>query len=233
MATKPRPANKSAVIRGFIAGMLEGEWQGGDRLTELDACDRFQVSRTPIREALIELDALGLIELRPRTGATVLPFGADELRDLYAVRAILEVEAARLAAPDFDPKLASKLDRDFQRIKEAGGVDPAWKIDRLLHQSIAEGSGNARLANEIDRYAHLVQTIREIVGAQATTTEIHMITVSDHLAIVEGLSAQDAQQAAGAMRRHLDQASESAVLSLEKLRADHRRRASSRKATTA
>lgn len=209
-------ASKQQVVRGILRGLMEGLWRGGDRFTEASAVEKFEVSRTPVREALLQLQGLGLIELRRNCGAVVLPFGADEVRELYAVRSILEVEATRLAAPKISKELVEQLIHEFTEIRARGEEDPDWRLDRTLHQSIAEASGNHRLLAEIFRYGDLVQAMREIVGER--TSDIHTTSVDEHLAILEALRAGNPEGASRAMKSHLDQASESAIAAIETLR---------------
>lgn len=194
----------------MIAGLLDGTWKGGDRLTEAEAVERFGVSRTPVREALLELQGLGLVELRRNCGAVFAPFGPDELRDLYAVRSLLEVEATRLAATRLEKDWIEAMIAAFEKIRDQGGVDPDWESDRELHTAIAEASGNRRLAAEIARYGELVQLMREIVGEQALGG-IHNTTVNEHLDILHAIERRDEASAAEAMRRHLAQAADSAA----------------------
>lgn len=212
----PRPANKTSVVRGLLAELMKGRWQTTDRLTEAEACERFNVSRTPVREAFFELQGLGLIELRRNCGAIIRPFGHRELRDIYAVRSLLEVEAARLAASRATAEQLDPLVAAFTRIRESGGVDPEWRHDRALHSSIAETSGNPRLASEITRYAILVQAMREIVGEQALG--IHATSAEEHLEILQALKSRQPTAAAEAMARHLAQASDSAIAALAAMR---------------
>lgn len=215
--SKPRTeASKLSVVRGMIALLLDGTFSGGDRITEAEAVERFGVSRTPVREALLELQGLGLIELRRNCGAVFSSFGPAELKETYAVRTLLEVEATRLAAGRIDPDLLQSLRGAFLQIQETGGIDEDWRIDREFHSAIADSSGNRRLAAEIDRYGDLVQLMREIVGAQALS--IHSTTAEDHLAIADALLTGNAERAAQAMQRHLSQASNSAASAVERLR---------------
>lgn len=202
-------ASKQLVVRGLLRELLEGSLQGGDRITEATAVERFGVSRTPVREAFLELQGLGLIELRRNCGAVVLSFGPGELRELYAVRLLLEVEAARLATPEISNEDLDRLRDDFAAIRRSGGGDPEWRHDRELHSLVARASGNRRLEAEISRYGDLVQAIREIVGEK--TSGIHTTSADEHLAIIEGLASRDPDKAASAMEVHLRQASDSAV----------------------
>ena len=78
--------------------ILEGELKPGERLRAEALAQRFGTSRTPIREALLQLEAQGLVEVEPNRGAVVRAFDRDDLRDLYEVRALLEPRAAARAA---------------------------------------------------------------------------------------------------------------------------------------
>jgi DNA-binding GntR family transcriptional regulator len=208
----PAAAGKARVVRGVVHGLLKGRWHGGDRLTEVETADLFKVSRTPVREALVELASLGIVELKRNCGAVFRPFGEKELRDLYAVRALLEIEAARLAATRMDEALIRQFKSSFEKLRRDRLPDKDWKLDRELHSAIAQAAGNPRLAGEIARYAALVQTMREAVGT--VLADIHSTSLTDHLRILRTLKKRDAESAGEAMRLHLDQAARSAVEAL-------------------
>lgn len=209
-------AGKTRVVRGVVHGLLRGHWQGGDRLTEIEAAGRFRVSRTPVREALVELASMGVVELRRNCGAVFLPFGEKELGDLYAVRSLLEVEAARLAATRMDQGAIDQLRRDFERLRREKIPDRDWSLDRALHSAIAEACGNPRLTGEIARYRDLVQTMREAVGS--VLADIHSTSLTEHLCLLRCLKEQNSTAAGEAMRQHLAQAGESAAEALRNLR---------------
>jgi DNA-binding GntR family transcriptional regulator len=196
--------------------MLQGRWRGGDRLTETEAAEWFAVSRTPVREALLELAAMGMIELRRNCGAVFLPFGGPELKDLYAVRSLLEVEATRLAAARIELGAVEGLILKFEQLHRRHQPDRNWVVDRELHHAIAQACGNPRLAGEIGRYSVLVQTMREVVGEWIS--DVHSPSQSDHLKILRHLSLRQAEAAAEAMRGHLERAAESAVEAMRRLR---------------
>jgi len=216
-------ASSARVVRGVVHGLLKGRWNGGDRLTEIEAVELFKVSRTPVREALIALRSMGIVELRRNCGAVFHPFGEKELGDLYAVRSLLEVEATRLAATRMDEERINQLLAAFEKLKREHLPDTDWKLDRELHSGIAQACGNARLASEIARYGDLVQTIREAVGS--TVADIHTTTLSDHLEILQCLKKRNPEAAGEAMRRHLGQAAESAMATLARLGKSNKNRA--------
>ncbi len=208
-------AGKACVVRGVIHGLLRGRWRGGDRLTEVDAADLFKVSRTPVREALLELASMGIVELRRNCGAILLPFGEKELRNLYAVRTLLETEAARLAATRMDDTAIDQLKSSFTALRREQRPDADWKLDRELHAAIAQAADNPRLAGEIARYSDLVQTMREAVGT--VLADIHSASLAEHLRILRCLKQRDTNAAAEAMRQHLAQAASSAVAAVKQV----------------
>ncbi|MCG8601668.1 MAG: GntR family transcriptional regulator [Verrucomicrobiales bacterium] len=214
--TPTSPASKATVMRGLLTMLLRGECSEKDRLTEAMACEKFGTSRTPVREAFLELQALGLIELKRNCGAIVLPFGAKELQEIYDLRALLETAATRLATGRIPEQQLQDLLATFRHLFDEGKPDPDWRHDQELHNCIAAHCGNRRLAAEIARYGELIQTLREIVGE--VSFDIHATSAEEHLEILEALINEDEIAAARAMAEHLGQASRSAVLAMETLR---------------
>ena len=143
LSVKTRRAGKQKVVRGILRGLMEGSWKGNDRITEVSAVESFGVSRTPVREALLELQGLGLIELRRNCGAVVLPFGTRELgRDLRR-----EIASRNRSYPACRKSFRSRMSlvtssSSFHEIQSTGGIDPDWELDRDLHSRIADFCGN-------------------------------------------------------------------------------------------
>lgn len=210
VSSKPvSAAGKALVVRGVIYGLLHRRWTGGERLTEQAAAGLFQVSRTPVREAFLELEALGMLQLKRNCGAVLLSFGPRQLRELYSVRTLLEVEAVRLAVSRIEKAAISRMIVEFERLQAAGADDVDWVLDRALHAGIAHASGNLRLCDEISRYGNLVQTMREVVGTRLSS--VHSTSLVEHLEILYRLKAKDEAGSVQAMRRHLEIAGDSAL----------------------
>ncbi len=175
----------------------------------LKLAGRFGISSTPVREALVELDAVGVVEFVHNRGAVVAPFGPKELRDIYQIRRILESEATRSAAGRLDLAEVGQLREETMVLLDENEA-PDWlprtvSADRRLHTLVATHCGNSRLTREIRRYDLLVQTIREIIGADRGAQHRAM---EEHLALLDALLAQDGQGAAKAMARHIDGAAD-------------------------
>ncbi|HWJ80762.1 MAG TPA: GntR family transcriptional regulator [Nocardioides sp.] len=92
------------------AAIVEGRYEPGTRLVEQRIAEEFDLSRTPVREALRTLEAEGLVQIEPHRGATVRRLDADEIVDLYALRARLEGYAAELAAQRHDADDLAAID---------------------------------------------------------------------------------------------------------------------------
>jgi len=210
-------AGKAQVVRGVIHGLLHGRWTGGERLTEHSAAELFEVSRTPVREAFLELEALGMLELKRNCGAVLGAFGVRQLSELYSVRTLLELEAVRLASSRMDGEIIRRLISDFEVLQSTGADDEDWALDRALHFEIALASENLRLKSEISRYGTLVQTVREVVGKRFCS--VHSTSLEEHLNILHRLKAGDEAGAVEAMRRHLENARLSALATFSGLTA--------------
>jgi DNA-binding GntR family transcriptional regulator len=174
--------------------ILDGTYQPGARLTELDVAAQLEMSRTPVREALHALAADGLVQPSGR-GVTVVELAPEELQDAYQVRAALEGLTAELAAGrQRDGRIAPADLRALQEIADAaaaatsaGRLAEGVGHNRAFHRRIAELSGNAMALQALDRVWDLihVSTLRSL---RQTARTAHVSGQHDKLlaAIVEG-----------------------------------------------
>lgn len=215
----PEPIFKTDLVRRMLLGIFGGQWKTGDRLREEVLAGHFQVSRTPVREALQELAALGLVELRPNCGALVAPFGPREVEEMYEIRALLESEATRLAGPRMAVEELQRLDEDLAELLESpshftGWSQRAWDADRSLHGLVAARCPNRRLAGEIARYSTFVQIIRETVGNRG---HAQVDALREHRAVVGPLLRRSPVKAAAAMHTHISEAGRTAVKAIQEI----------------
>ncbi len=169
--------------------------------------EQFGTSSTPCREALVELESVGVVEFIHNRGAAVAPFGAQELREIYQLRRVLEAEAAAQACGRINEETLSSLRDKLQKLKDTP-YDENWgrvetDCDLRLHGLISAECGSRRLAKEIRRYDTLVQTIREIIGADSTAQQRALV---EHLEIIDKMLAGDAAGTAAAMINHIESA---------------------------
>lgn len=208
---------KEDIIRSLLLEMFRGELRSGDRLVETALAKRFNVSRTPVREALMVLSAIGLVELRPNCGAVMRTFGLEQIREIYDVREILEGEACRRACGRIAPAELQEMKLEFERLASEPRHDRQWSyeewvVDSRLHETIVRHSGNNRLAEEVATYGTLIQIVRETVGNARRMQEQ---AIGEHLDILDALLRNRPDSAADAMRRHIRSAARAAMESLE------------------
>ncbi len=203
-----RGSLRQQVTSRLLAAVFLGRFASGQRLIVQKLATAYDVSPTPVREALVELAALGIVELLPNRGAVVLPFGPEQVREISQVRRVLEVEATRCAAGRIDEAevaaLCDGLERLASRKPDEARDRDARELDNRLHGLIAESCGSARLTAEIGRYLTLFRTLRDVGHHRdAATNYSRTDDVPEHLEILLRLRAGDADGAAAAMETHI------------------------------
>lgn len=203
---------RQTIVESIVADVFHSRLRAGEHLVTQDLAQRFGVSHTPIREALISLQGIGIIDLLPNRGAVVRQVTALEVREVCQVRKALECEATRAACGRIDLKQLHSLAEDLRRLlaaKNRSGhrfVAEARTIDSRLHDLIAESCGNAFLAKEINRLKILFRAFRDFAWKHdEEQNDYHRLVEesNEHLAIVDALLASDAKEAARAMARHI------------------------------
>lgn len=211
-----RTARKDRVVKSILRAIFAGELGGGDRLVEEEVAVRLGVSRTPIREALRELAAIGVIWLKPNHGAMVRPFGPTQLLEIYQMRRLMEAEATRLACKWIDHAALRDIRHGMQDLLHNKHRPPQWsekalQLDQRLHHLISQSSGSGRLAEEIHRYWTLAHSIAEAVRNSAQTQD-HAL--HEHTAIIDRLLERNADAASKAMSRHIELRAQAALQAL-------------------
>ena len=195
----------------MLADVFSGRVRAGDHLVTQDLADRFKVSHTPVREALIALAGMGIIDLEPNRGAVVRRVTAREVREVCQVRRVLECEATRLACGRIALADLDALVEDLRRmiaVRDPGPsfIPEARALDTRLHDLIAESCGNAFLAHEIGRLKMLFRAFRDVAWEHDEARNDYRRLAQEsgeHLAIVEALRNGDSRVARRAMARHI------------------------------
>ncbi len=199
-------------MQSLLADVFHGRLRAGQHLVTQDLADRFGVSHTPIREALIALAGMGVIDLLPNRGALVRHLTAREAREICQVRRVLECEATRLACGRIDLPELHALAGSFRQLGLASTLNPpefirqARELDSRLHDLIADSCDNHFLAHELGRLKILFRAFRDAAWEHdRARNDYHRLSQEsqEHLAIVEALLKGDGRAAAQAMSRHI------------------------------
>ena len=167
--------------------------------------DQFNVSRSPVREAVQRVVRDGLAVQKPRLGAHVTSFEPEALRDLFQMREVLEGLAARLAAENHNEDqleaIRSNCDK-HKKLRNTGTVQDYIEADIALHDSILATCGNIQLQETLGLLYDRIRIVMSLRVAAAGPDK----AVADHRVIVERIAARDADGAEAAARAHIARA---------------------------
>lgn len=202
MSSKARTTRVNNAYERLKTEILNGELPPGFQAPEPDIASRLGMSRTPVREALIRLEADGLVDLVPRRGAKVLPVSRQDICEIYQILSALEALAAETACRNAQPDLLGDLGEILDRSDEAladGNIE-AWAVlDDRFHRLVAKSSGNLRLEAEITGFLDQVYRANTVL---LRLNKAPASNAADHRALCEAISGKDAEAAAGIARRH-------------------------------
>src|SRR5262249_5185692 len=203
---------RHTIVQSLLADVFQGRLRTGEHLVTQELAERFGVSHTPIREALITLAGIGIIDLLPNRGAVVRRVTSNEVREVCKVPRCLECEATRSACGLNDLAELKTVADDLKRMmtpKARPGprfIEMARAVDSRLHDLIAESCGNSFLAKEISRLKILFRAFRDLAWERdQARDDYHRLAeeAREHLAIVEALLTGDRKEASRAMARHI------------------------------
>ncbi|EGR2838460.1 GntR family transcriptional regulator [Vibrio cholerae] len=206
-ASTEKESTKSENLTEYlIEAIVEGELAPGSKISEPELAKRFQVSRGPLREALMRVEGLGLIERIPHIGARVIQLSPTKLVELYAVREALEGMAARLAARNITEielaGLESLLSTHSTHIDQVEGASYFHQQgDFDFHYRIIQASRNQQLIGLLcDELYHLLRMYRyQSPRSHSRPVE----ALEEHKFILRAIRQRDEELAEMLMRRHI------------------------------
>ena len=188
------------------AAIVSGDLPAGERIGEMALCERFNLTRGPLREALRRLESRGLVEKKPHVGITVVQVSSEQLLELYRIREVMEGLAAREAAHNMtDDEIGAirSLLQDHEQGIIASGGQAYYQSegDFDFHHRIVTGSRNRKLAQMLlgDLY-YLVRLYRYRLSTFAGRPHR---ALQEHRHMVEALEQRDGELAEFLMRRHI------------------------------
>jgi len=201
----PRVAPKrSHAVRELIEErIVDGTYAPGMRLDEVALAKEFGVSRTPIRETLIQLHSSGMIDLRPRRGAIVAVMSPHRLCEMFEVMAELEAMCGRLAArrmTDAEHAALADIHRRCEKSRDSGDTDDYVVLNEDFHRMIYAASHNAFL---VEQASSLQRRLRPYRRLQLRMRNRLKNSFSEHQGIVDALVAGDGDLAAERLRNHV------------------------------
>jgi DNA-binding GntR family transcriptional regulator len=202
---------RQAIVRAVLTDVFQNRVRAGERLVTQTLADRFGVSHTPIREALIELAGIGVVDLLPNRGAVVRRVAARDVQDVCQVRRALECEAVRAACGRIGPTDLREVEAAVRPLAADDRTGPAVvavarATDNRFHDLIAGSCGNKYLEAELGRLKILFRVFRDVAWEQEEARrDFHRVAVEarEHLAVLDALIANDPDAAVAAMADHI------------------------------
>ena len=196
--------NHSASLREQIEEMIAvGVFKPGQHMDETELATRFGVSRTPIRETLIQLASMGLVVIRPRRGAIVAELGPQQLVEMFEVMSELESTCGRLAARRMTPEEQKALLAAHEAClaaMQAHEPDDYYYKNEVFHEAIYAGSHNQFL---IEQTRNLYRRLRPYRRLQLRVRDRLANSYREHEGVVQAIVSGDGDLAARLLRDHV------------------------------
>lgn len=196
------------LVRGGVYERLRNDiltcmFRPGSQIHEQDLAQRYAVSKSPIRDALLRLQEQQLVEVLPRKGYRIKPISVSDAREMYEMRLLLEQSCLRRAIEHAPQEELKALDRFLSVPKN---IDlPAWiAYNRDFHIAIALACGNQRMARAsievIEQFDRLTYTGVSSLGDRDALQRF----VDEHGAIVGAMQRRDKRKACALVREHIE-----------------------------
>jgi DNA-binding GntR family transcriptional regulator len=213
-STAKRPGVGEGVYQKLRREILICRLRPGVTLHEQDLAQRYRVSKSPIRDALLRLQEQNLIEVLPRKGYRVAPVSVADAGEMYEMRLLLECACATRAIDHASDTELASLDA-FRTIRRGATLEQWVEYNRRFHLALAQTCGNRRLAGaatdvaeHFDRLTHvgLIRLNRDALGG----------FVDEHCAIIDALQRRDRRAATSLIRSHIGSSRKRALASISR-----------------
>lgn len=194
---------RTQVVEKLRQGIIDGHFAPGARLIERELCDLLGVSRTLVREALRQLEAEGWVENVPYRGPIVAATSADEARQLYEIRAVLEGWAAKRCAENATDKDLAELSGLVEQLAAAeqrGDLKQMLDVLDAFHEKLLQAAGNQMLASYLQSLRSRLRRLRGISLRQPGRARQ---TIEEKRILLDALKQRDGEEARKAREQHV------------------------------
>ena len=194
---------RGRVFHKIREDILSGEYHQNEELKEASIGNELGVSRTPVREALRQLELEGLVNIIPNKGAYVNGISAKDIQDIYVIRSYLEGLCAKWACEYITKPQLEELDEiiylsEFHAKK--GHHDQLLELDNRFHEALYEASNSKILDHVLSDFHHYIQRVRKVtLSSMARVNDSN----AEHRAIVEVLKEKDGERAEVLAHEHM------------------------------
>ena len=191
--------------------ILKGRYRQNEAMKELKISKELGVSRTPVREALRQLELEGLVTIIPNKGAVVSGINAKDIADIYAIRSLIEGLCAEWASANITEEQLDELEEivflsEFHLKK--GHIEQLYELDNKFHEMLYEASQSKILRHVLSDFHHYVQRVRK---TSLSSAERAQKSINEHKAILEALRNKDSDAARSLTNVHVQNTSKNVI----------------------
>ena len=201
--TQPKPLAKIAYDR-LRASILTGELGQEELHNEMVLAKQLGISRTPVREALLELSSQGLVSFLPRKGVVVNQFTRQDAEEIFELRWVIElyaIEKVAKASTNYDLSTIDKAISDQQKAVKQKDIIGYLKANARFHRTFSELTNNRRFTAIFENISDMIQ----LMGIQSRIQDRVQDTIPEHENILAAVRQGNARKARKAMEHHLRQ----------------------------
>lgn len=194
---------RARVFNTIRENILSGRYMVGEELKETAIGEELGVSRTPVREALRQLELEGLVEIIPNKGAYATGINNKDIRDIYAMRSLLEGLCARWAVENITQKQIEELEEIqclFEFHLKHKNLQPAVELDTKFHEVLYRASESKMLTHTLTDFHHYVERVRKVT---LSSYERVCCCYEEHSAILEAIRRKDGDIAEKLANEHV------------------------------
>ncbi len=187
------------IADALIDGILKGTLKGGTPLKQDEIAKKFSVSLIPVREALIQLESIGLVNCIPNKGAVVAPLSIEEMQMIFELREILEQGAAKAIIKGMNSTHLEKLRQLSQEMEEEEDLYVFNRLNTQFHQVLCDCGGNIALSKSYhDLFVRVERYCVHIIKDPAVKTAIRL----DHKEILTCIEKEDVKTLSDKLLEH-------------------------------
>lgn len=183
--------------------ILAGKYQKNEELKEKTIGEELGVSRTPVREALRQLELEGLVTIIPNKGAYAVGFTVEDIQDIYEIRSVLEGLCARRAAGRITKEQLDELEENLFLTEfhlKKGHVEQVVELDTRFHEILYEAGHSKVLEHALRDYHHYLERVRRVTLASPKRS---VESNAEHKQILEALKEREARKAEKYANQHI------------------------------
>ena len=193
-------SHKDQVYEYLLEAIISNRIPAGTPIVEMEISNELNMSRTPIREALKELEADGLVSRYPSIGTVVTQITPHDVEEIFSLRILLETFALQQSVDKITEKELDEVENIFLNLSLNTSPNFYHEADKQLHYLIVSRAGNRRLKKFVDLLNSQIERFRRIAAVSSTRPDK---SKQEHLEIIHNLKKRDLKACEESLRRHL------------------------------